>query len=95
MSATYRIEREWANFASHIFSKESPPSTIQYDETRKAFIAGFISMFGIATQKIGNNLSVADSVKLLEELGDEILEIGQTWIRQADEYKKRAASSRN
>lgn len=63
------IEDQWKILAKHIFNFE--PSTVQYEETRKAYFCGFSSAFSLMTN-ISAELPEDEAMVYMDKLQAEI-----------------------
>lgn len=72
------IEEQWAILANKIF--RVPPSTVQYEEMRKAFFCGYASGFQVISH-VSSDRSEDEAVLYLDKLQKEIDEF-ETVIRK-------------
>ena len=86
MVSKLSIEEQWKILASHIFQVK--PSTIQYDETRKAYFCGFASAFSLMTN-VSADLPEEEAMLYMDKLQREIWEYEDQIRQQVARMKAR------
>jgi hypothetical protein len=78
-SKTFKVHQVWDMYAVLVLPKDV--SRVQYDETKKAFYAGFLECFKIMTD-YASNLEEDDACQLFTRLNDEGMDFMKLMIEQ-------------